>query len=66
MQITKLSWTKIFSKTRRVVSGVMVLFDEDTDISEKEWLKAASKNDAFDFLDDKAEEIYILEDGKNF
>ena len=39
-----------FPETRRVVSGVIVLFDEDADISEKEWLKAVSKNDAFEFL----------------
>ena len=42
---------------------VIVLFDED-DFSEKEWLKAASENDAFDFLDDEVEDIYTLEDGK--
>ena len=42
---------------------VIVLFAED-DLSEKEWLKAASKNDAFDFLNDEAEDIYTLEDGK--
>ena len=42
---------------------VIVLYDEDTDISEKEWMKAASKNDAFDFLNDE-EDIYTLEDGK--
>ena len=43
---------------------VIVLFDENTDINEKEWLQAASKNDAFDFLNDEAEDIYTLEDGK--
>ncbi len=42
---------------------VIVLFDED-DLNEKEWMKAASKNDAFDFLNDEAEDIYTLEDGK--
>lgn len=42
---------------------VIVLFDED-DLSEKDWLKAASKNDAFNFLNDEAEDIYTLEDGK--
>ena len=45
---------------------VIVLFDEDTDISEKEWLKAASKNDAFEFFNNEAEEIYTLADGKPF
>lgn len=42
---------------------VIVLFAEE-DINEREWLKAASKNDAFDFLDDEGEDIYSLEDGK--
>jgi len=42
---------------------VIVLFDED-DLNEKEWMRAASKNDAFDFLNDEAEDIYTLEDGK--
>jgi hypothetical protein len=41
---------------------VIVLFDED-DFSEKDWLKAASGNDAFDFLEDEIENIYSLEDG---
>ena len=43
---------------------VIVLFEEDTDISEKEWLNAANKNDIFDFLNDETEDIYTLEDGK--
>lgn len=43
---------------------VIVLFDEDADISEKEWMKAASGNEVFNFLKDEAEDIYTLEDGK--
>ena len=43
---------------------VIVLYDENTDINEKEWMQAASKNDAFDFLNDESEDIYTLEDGK--
>lgn len=42
---------------------VIVLFDED-DLSEKDWMRAISKNDAFDFLNEEAEDIYTLEDGK--
>ncbi len=42
---------------------VIVLFSEE-DFNESEWLKAASKNDAFDFLHDEAEDIYTLEDVK--
>lgn len=36
---------------------------EDDDISEIEWLWAARRNDAFDFLADPAEDIYALDDG---
>ena len=43
---------------------VIVLFDEDTDIGEKEWMNTAARNDAFDFLNDESEDIYTLEDGK--
>jgi hypothetical protein len=43
---------------------VIVLFDEDTDISEKELMKAASDNEVFEFLSDEDEDIYTLEDGK--
>ncbi len=42
---------------------VIVLFNEE-DFDENEWLKAASKNEVFDFLNDEAEDIYTLEDGK--
>ena len=43
---------------------VIVLFDEDADISEKEWMKAASGNEVFNFLNGEDEDIYTLEDGK--
>ncbi len=44
---------------------VIVLYNEDAaDFRESEWLQAASKNDVFDFLNDDAEDIYTLEDGK--
>jgi len=42
---------------------VIILFNEE-DFDENEWLKAASKNEVFDFLNDEAEDIYTLEDGK--
>jgi hypothetical protein len=46
---------------------VIVLFDESSsDINETEWLKAASRNQAFDFLNDETEDIYTLADGKQF
>ncbi len=43
---------------------VIVLFDENTDIGEKEWLNVAANNEVFEFLNDGAEDIYTLEDGK--
>ena len=43
---------------------VIVLYSSDDEIGEKEWLQAAAKNSAFDFLNDTAEDIYTLDDGK--
>ncbi len=45
---------------------VIVLFPEENDaeFDEAEWLKAASTNPAFDFLNEKEEDIYALTDGK--
>ena len=43
---------------------VIVLFPETEDLNENEWLKAASKNEAFDFLNDPDEDVYSLNDGK--
>jgi hypothetical protein len=36
------------------------------DWDESEWLQAAARNPAFDFLKDAAEDIYTLEDGRPF
>ncbi len=43
---------------------VIVLFPEAEDVSENEWMLTASKNEAFDFLNDAEEDIYSLTDGK--
>ena len=43
---------------------VIVLYESDDQINEKEWLQSASANSAFAFLDDPAEDIYTLTDGK--
>ena len=43
-----------------------ILFLDDNDINEMEWLKAAAANSAFDFLNDVEENIYSLQDGKPF
>lgn len=45
---------------------VILLFPEEADIDEREWLRAAATNPAFDFLKDPAEDIYTLADGKPF
>ena len=43
---------------------VIVLFPESEDLNESDWSQAASKNEAFDFLNDPDEDIYSLTDGK--
>ena len=48
---------------------VIVLVSEETettDIKEKDWLKAAASNPAFDFLKHPEENIYSHADGKPF
>ena len=45
---------------------VIILLPEDVDIDEKEWLRSASVNPAFDFLKESEEDIYTLADGKPF
>ena len=45
---------------------VIVLFPESEDFNDNEWLQAASKNEAFDILNDPDEDIYSLTDGKPF
>jgi hypothetical protein len=45
---------------------VIILAPQDDDIDEREWLQWLSKNPAFDFLHDPAEDIYTLEDGKPY
>jgi hypothetical protein len=44
----------------------ILLFPEEADIDEREWLQAAVSNPAFHFLKDPAEDIYTLTDGKPF
>jgi hypothetical protein len=45
---------------------VIVLLPEEADIDEKEWLRMASTNPAFDFLKASKEDIYTLADGRPF
>ena len=45
---------------------VIVLIPDEGDIDEREWLRSAGSNPAFDFLADPAEDVYTLADGKPF
>lgn len=45
---------------------VIILLQEEIDIDEKEWLKLANINNAFDFLKEPEEDIYTPSDGKPF
>jgi len=55
---------EIFSVNAPTSVRVIVLFPESEDLNESEWLQAASKNEAFNFLNDPDEDIYSLSDGK--
>ena len=46
---------------------VIIVFPGEVDVAdmdEKEWLRAAGQNPAFDFLKDPLEDRYTLSDGK--
>jgi len=45
---------------------VIILLPAETDIDEREWLRAAAANPAFDFLKEPEEDIYTLADGRPF
>ena len=45
---------------------VILLSPEQEDGQEREWLSAAARNPAFDFLKDAKEDIYTFTDGKPF
>lgn len=49
----------------RKVKVIILVQDEDV-LDSALWLEAAAANPAFDFLNDEAEDIYTLEDGKPF
>jgi len=44
----------------------VILLQEEAEIREKEWLKAATDNPAFDFLHNTEEDIYSTDDGQPF
>ena len=45
---------------------VIILYTEDEEINEPDWLAAIAGNPAFTFLTNKKEDIYSLADGKPF
>jgi len=45
---------------------VIVLYPIDDEWNETEWIQAAARNPAFDFLNDPEEDIYSLADGESF
>lgn len=60
----KIEIDETFSVDTPTSVRVIVLFPEAEDVQESEWMKAASNNEAFDFLNDAEEDIYSLADGK--
>ena len=48
------------------VRVIILVAEEEIDIAEQEWLRAAAANPAFEFLKDPEEDIYTLADGKPF
>ena len=48
------------------VRVIILVTEEQAEITEQEWLRAASANPAFAFLKDSDEDIYTLSDGKPF
>ncbi len=45
---------------------VIVLWPEESDVSESQWLHAAARNSAFGFLANEAEDVYSVADGQPF
>jgi hypothetical protein len=45
---------------------VIILIPQDADAPERDWLRAAAANPAFDFLRDPHEDIYSSYDGRPF
>lgn len=43
---------------------LIILYSENNEKDETQWLKSISNNPVFDFLKDEKENIYTLEDGK--
>ncbi len=53
-------------KAGRVRVIILLSEESEEEEDEREWLQAARRNPAFDFLADPEEDIYTLTDGKPF
>ena len=62
--ILKLDKPIAISKKQKV--KVIILYGDDDEIDEKDWLTSFAKNPSFSFLKSKKEDIYSLSDGKPF
>ena len=65
-RITKMKTAAKAIETTGTIDAQHHLVPEENDINETEWLQAASKNSAFDFLKYPKEDIYTLSDGRPF
>ena len=45
---------------------VIILVNDEPELDEKLWLRAAAENPVFDFLEEPEEDIYSLKDGTPF
>ena len=63
--VLKLDKPIAISKKNQKVK-VIILYGEEDEIEEKEWLASLSNNASFSFLKNKKEDIYSLSDGKPF
>lgn len=45
---------------------IIILFPNEVEIDEMEWLRMAAVNPAFDFLKEPEEDIYTVTDGRPF
>jgi len=49
-----------------VAVRILFLSEEEENFDEKRYLESITRNQAFDFLNDPAEDIYSKKDGKSF
>ena len=45
---------------------VIILFPDDGDIDERDWLRWAASSPSYQFLHDPSEDVYTAEDGEPF